>query len=141
MPVDEMRRPACEGSPADERKGPHDPHGYWTRHCMSWLECPGWTRQEDDATALAEQMNQVAREAMWPMRLPAGIRLECHPLVLHALQRLFVPSFADFTAILATGEDIMKPQIPVMVTPGMERGQWRITADDGQVAEGTVRDD
>lgn len=139
--MDEMRRPACEGSPADERKGPHEPHGYWTRHYMSWMECPGWTRQEDDATALADRVSQVAREHAWPLKMPAGIRLECHPLVFHALRQLFVPSFAEFTASLATGEDMMKPQIPVTVTAGMERGRWRITADDGQIAEGTVHDD
>lgn len=139
--MDEMRRPACEGSPTDERKGPHEPHGYWTRHYMSWLECPGWTRQEDDATAPADRISQIAREAAWPLKMPAGIRLECHPLVFRALQQLFVPSFADFTASLATGEDMMKPQIPLVVTAGMARGQWRITADDGQIAEGTVHDD
>ena len=138
--MDEMRRPACEGSPTDERKGPHEPHGYWTRHCMSWLECPGWTRREADVTDLADRMSEIARENAWPLAMPPGIRLECHPLVLHALTQLFVPSFATFAASLRTGEDMMKQQIPVTVMPGLERGQWRITADDGQVAEGTVRD-
>jgi hypothetical protein len=142
--VDEMRRPACEGSPVSEQKGPHEPHGYWTRHYMSWLECPGWTRQEADAADLAGRVSEIARNA-WtapglPPALPPGIRLECRPLVFHALQQLFVPSFAEFTASLRTGEDIMKPQIPVMVTAGMTRGQWRITADEGQIAEGTVHD-
>lgn len=136
----EMRRPACEGSPVSEQKGPHEAHGYWTRHYMSWQECPGWTQQEADATALAERVSQIAREALWPMRLPAGIRLECHPLVYRALTQLFIPSYAEFTASLATGEDVFKPQIPLVVTAGMERGQWRITADDGPIAEGTVRD-
>lgn len=138
--MDEMRGPACEGSPADERKGAHDPHGYWTRHWGAWAECPGWTRCEADATELAGQLSQIAREAMWPAALPPGIRLECHPFASHALRQLFIPSLNDFTASLATGEDMMRPQIPLVVTAGLGRGQWRITAGGGLIAEGTVRD-
>lgn len=100
----------------------------------------GWTHQEADATDLAARLDQVARENAWPLSLPPGIKLECHPLVPHVLQQLFIPSYAEFSASLATGEDVLKPQIPVVVTPGWGRGQWRITADDGLIAEGTVRD-
>lgn len=147
----EMRRPACEGSWSSERKGPHEPHGYWKGRYEAWLDCPGWTQQEDDATALSMRLNQVARDA-WRQPppgpdLPPGIRLECHPLVPAVLEQLFIPSYGEFVTSLADarlgGPGIahwVQPRIPVLVVQGMTRGQWRLTTDDGLVAEGTVRD-
>jgi hypothetical protein len=114
------REPLC-GNP-----GAHAPHP---------PACPGWRQRDADATALAERLDQVARSS-----LPPGMRLECHPSVITPLRDLHVPEPGEFTPHLAvaTGENAAKPQIPVVVVPGMERGQWRITADDGLVAEGTV---
>lgn len=87
---------------------------------------------------LADRLDQVARDHLPPLKMPAGIRLECHPLVVRELQMQFIPSFAEFSASLATGEDPVRPQIPVTVTAGMGRGQWRITADGGLIAEGVI---
>lgn len=76
----------------------------------------------------------------WPLALPAGIRLECHPSVLAGLRQATVPSYSEFAGSLATGEDLLKPQVPVMVTEGMQRGGWRLAADDGIIDEGTIRE-
>ena len=86
-------------------------------------------------TALADRLNQIARESLWPRRLPAGIRLECHPSVITPLRDL---NDGEFTSSLSTGENALKPQIPVVVTAAMTAGQWRITADGGLIAEGVV---
>jgi hypothetical protein len=131
------REPLC-GNPEA-----HAPHGSPVPGKTFLMVCPGWCQRDADATALAERLDQAARDSLWPLALPAGMRLECHPSVVTPLRDLYVPERDEFTPHLAvvTGEDVAKPQIPVVVVPGMERGQWRITADDGPIAEGTVRDD
>ncbi len=131
----DRRKPLCRNDEV------HGPHGYWAHGYTSWNECPGWSEHDADTTVLADRLDQVAREAAWPLKMPPGIRLECHPAVVHALQQLFIPFYGEFTASLNTGEDMMKPQIPVVVMAGMTGGQWRIVADDGQIAEGVVRND
>lgn len=134
----------------------HDPHPYWAYSASDFgphgADCPGWLGQDADATDLANRLDQVARDA-WrppplPHDLPPGIRLECHPLVPHVLEQLFIPSYGEFVTSLADAQlggpgiaHWVKPQIPVLVIAGMERGQWRITADAGLIAEGTVHDD
>lgn len=100
--------------------------------------CPGWSEREDDAAALVMRLDQVAIDHEF--RLPPGMRVECHPLVYRGLQDLFIPSCDEFVTSMHTGEEVFKPQVPVMITAGMERGQWRIVADEGQIAEGVVRD-
>ena len=129
----DRRKPLCRNDAV------HGSHGYWTHSYTSWNECPGWSEQEADTAALAGRLDQVAREAAWSLRMSAGIRLECHPSVPYALQQFFIPSYSEFAASLKTGEDMMKPQLPVVVTAGMTVGQWRIVADDGQIAEGAIR--
>lgn len=111
------------------------------------VECPGWSERDDDAAALVIRLDQVGRDAGYPFgdwqaKMPPGVRVECHPLVVAALRELMIPSYQEFISSLTTGaaEDLFKPQVPVVVTAGMERGQWRITADDGLIAEGTVND-
>lgn len=170
------RRPPC-GNPQA-----HAPHGRPVPGETFLEVCPGWCQRDADATALADRLDQIARESLWPRRLPARIRMECHPSVIGPLrnlnesapsvngpqdpmplfdpyQKLTAAQLSDFVAMyrelaepvrgsagllllepLNTGEDAGKPQIPVVVTTGMERGQWRITADDGLIAEGTVSD-
>jgi hypothetical protein len=125
----------------DKSGHPHGGHEFFPhRQSGEAVRCPGWTQQEADATWLASRLDQVARDAVWPMRLPAGVRLECHPAVPSALQQLYVPGLAEFTASLNTGEDLLKPQIPVMVLANLPHGWWRIIGDDGQIDEGVVRD-
>lgn len=142
MPV-ERRNPACRGAAygTDQSAAAHGPHGFFPwRMSDGAIPCPGWTEREAGATVLADRLDQVARDHWWPLSMPPGIRLECHPLVPHALQQIFIPSYNEFVSSLSTGEDLVKPQMPIVVTPGMERGQWRITADDGLIAEGVVSD-
>jgi hypothetical protein len=138
----DRRKPGCQGASygTDYSAAPHGAHEFLASRYAEPGECYGWTQQEGDASTLADRLDQVARDNARPLKMPPGIRLECHPLVVHVLQQLFVPSYGEFTASLSTGEDMMKPQIPVVVTAGMGRGQWRITADDGLIAEGAVRD-
>jgi hypothetical protein len=131
------REPLC-GNPEA-----HAPHGSPVPGKTFLRVCPGWCQRDADAAALAERLDQIARDSLWLLTLPPGIRLECHPSVLNPLRDLYVPGPADFTpdAAAMTGENVAKPQVPVVVTAGMGRGHWRITADEGQIAEGTVRDD
>lgn len=138
----DRRKPACRGAACwtDKSAEVHGPHEFFPWQHAEAASCPGWTEGDAGATVLADRLDQVGREAAWPMQLPPGIRLECHPSVPHALQQLFIPSYAEFVSSLNTGEDAVKPQIPVVVTAGMTTGQWRITADDGLIAEGFVRD-
>lgn len=146
----ERRKPDCLGGlhGTDHSAAAHVSHQFFPYQLGGWgtaAECPGWSERDDDAAALSIRLDQVARDAGYPFdgwqrKMPPGIRLECHPLVPAALQQLFIPSYAEFTASLNLGvaEDLMKPQIPVVVTAGMERGAWRIAADDGLIVEGTV---
>lgn len=99
--------------------------------------CPGWCQRDADVTALADRLDQIARESSWPMRMPAGIRLECHPSVIAPLRDLNDDGFASS---LSTGENALKPQIPVVVMAAMPAGQWLITADGGLIADGVVHD-
>lgn len=138
----ERRKPACRGAiyGTDKSAAVHGSHEFFPFRFAEASGCPGWTEREAGATALADRLDRVAREHTWPLKMPPGIRLECHPSVPHALQQLFIPSYAEFVSSLNTGEDMLKPQIPVVVTAGMTAGQWRIVADDGPIAEGVVRD-
>ena len=139
----ERRNPACRGAAygTDQSATVHGPHDFFPWMMSDGtVPCPGWTRRDASATELAERLDQVARDHWPPLSMPPGIRLECDHLVVHALQQLFLPSYDEFVSSLSTGEDVMKPQMPVVVTPGMGRGQWRITADDGLIAEGVVGD-
>lgn len=147
----ERRRAPCG------RAERHEPHRTWVPDHSDFygrqvVDCPGWDGQDADASDLADRLDEVARDAWRPAPLqhglPPGIRLECHPLVPHVLEQLFIPSYGEFVTSLADarlgGPGVahwLKPQIPVLVIQGMERGQWRITADGGLIAEGTVRDD
>lgn len=137
------RRPPC-GNPQA-----HAPHGRPVPGETFLEVCPGWCQRDADATALADRLDQIARESLWPRRLPAGIRMECHPSVIGPLRNLneSAPSVngplrglfdAEFAASLKTGEDAGNPQIPVVVMAGMTAGQWLITADDGLIADGVV---
>lgn len=139
MPVEKLK-PQCRGGHygTDLSAAPHGAHSYCPFAETEAVECRGWAQQEADAVALARRLDRVALDYAYPLQMPQGIRLECHPLVPHALMQVCIPSYAEFTAGLKTGE-VPKPSIPVVVT-AMERGQWRITADDGLIAEGTVRD-
>jgi hypothetical protein len=125
------RRPPC-GKPEA-----HAPHGSRPDGQTFVSVCPGWCRRDADVTALADCLDQIARESRWPMRLPAGIRMECHPSVIGPLRDL---NDDEFAPSLSVGENALKPQIPVVVMAGMTAGQWLITADDGPIAEGVVRD-
>lgn len=135
----DRRKPLCGSAGPYGNRGVHGPHSFWSHGYTAWTECPGWSEQDADATVLADRLDEVARDHAWPLKMPPGIRLECHPLVPHVLHNLFVPSYAEFVSSLRTGEDALKPQIPVAVTAGMEAGQWRIVTDDGLIAEGVVR--
>jgi len=131
----------------DQRRAPcgnqqaHGTHGFWTTGYAAWNECTGWTVAEVAATELIEQLNQVAREHYPPFKMPEGIRLECHPAVTYWLTNMFIPGYAEFVSSLRTGEDLLKPQIPVMHCAAMERGAWRIVhGDRGEhlIAEGVI---
>lgn len=130
----ELARPLCRNTKA------HPAHGFWAHGYTVWNECPGQSEHDADITVLAERMSGIARDAAWPLRMPAGIRLECHPSVFADLRLMFVPDYAEFTASLATGEDLFKPQIPVVVTAGMGRGAWRLAGDGGTIDQGTIRE-
>jgi hypothetical protein len=125
------RKPPC-GNPQA-----HAPHGRPVPGETFLEVCPGWCQRDADVTALADCLDQIARESLWPMRLPVGIRLECHPSVIAPLRELNDDPLASG---LSADVDALKPQIPVVVMAGMTAGQWLITADDGPVAEGMVRD-
>lgn len=148
----ERRKPDCLGGlhGTDHSAAAHVSHQFFPYQLGGWgtaVECPGWSECDDDAAALTVRLDQVARDAGYPFdgwqrKMPHGIRVECHPLVYRALQNLMIPSYQEFVSSLnkGAGEDWFKPQVPIMVTAGMERGQWQITADDGPIAEGTVHD-
>ncbi len=139
----DRREPACRGAAydTDHSATVHVSHEFFPyRMSAGPLPCPGWSAREDDAAALAMRLDRVALDHAWPLTMPPGIRLECHPSVPHALMQLYIPSYDDFMSALNTGEDPVKPRIPVVVTAGMAAGEWRITADDGLIAEGVVRD-
>jgi hypothetical protein len=93
----------------------------------------------EDVAALVSRLNGFCREHAWPLRMPAGVRLECHMSVLAALHAL-PPDPDAFTSSLATVGDPLKTRIPVMVTGGMGRGGWRLAADGGTIDEGTIRE-
>lgn len=123
----EQRHPLCGNAQA------HAKHGFWIT-AAAWNECSGWTDAEAATTELIEQMNKVGREAFWPLKMPEGIRLECHPAVVHHLQQMFIPGYAEF----ASGEaDLLKPQIPVICV-AIERGAWKLASDAGMIAEGVI---
>jgi hypothetical protein len=124
------RRPPCDNWQA------HAPHGRPVPGETFLEVCPGWCQRDADVTALADRLDQIARESLWPMRLPAGIRMECHPSVVGPLRDL---NDDEFAPSLSTGENALKPQIHVVVMAAMAAGQWLITADDGLIAEGVVR--
>jgi hypothetical protein len=133
----DQRRSACRNPQA------HAAHGFHTAGYAAWIECPGWTDAEAATTDLIERLNQVAREHCPPLKMPEGIRLECHPLVGYALSNMFIPGYAEFVSSLQAGDNLLKPQIPVMHSPAMERGAWRIVhGDRGQhlIAEGVIPD-
>lgn len=114
----ERRKPACRGAAyGDQSKTVHAPHGYFPWQMSEPVECPGWTEMDAGTTVLADRLDQLARESLWPRALPLGARLECHPLVRHALRQLFISGFAEFVSSLNTGEDMLKPQIPLVARP------------------------
>jgi hypothetical protein len=126
------RRAACWPShPASHV--PHEPHGHRGRIC------PGWSQEDADGTLLAERLDRLARDHAWPKELPAGVRLECHPVAFLVLQALDGAPDAEIAAPVYTGEVTARRQIPVIAAAGMARGAWRITADDGVIDEGVIR--
>jgi hypothetical protein len=134
-------RPQCRGGyyTTDQSSTAHGPHEYFPDPYGGTNGCRGWTQADAGATALAERLDRVCRDAAWPVGLPPGARLECHPSVARALSQLYVPSYAEFTASLAAaGEAPLIPQMPVVNARDLADGQWRITSDSGLIAEGNI---
>jgi hypothetical protein len=130
----ELVKPVCRNI------SEHPAHSFWSHGYTVWNECPGQTAQDADTAALAEQLTGLAVDHAWPMALPAGTRLECHPLVPLLLTRIVVPSYAEFSTSLHTGEVTPKTYIPVVVRDGMDRGAWELVSDDtGLMDQGVIR--
>jgi hypothetical protein len=120
-----LRIPACKGSPSGEITGPHDPHGYWTRHWMSWLECPGWTEGEANATAAAEEIR--AHAGLHPE--PGNARFEAHPGVLADMRRLLVLDYPGKGDVIGHQVTALYG-VPLVAAP-LGPGEWRMVAGVG----------
>lgn len=124
----ELRRPPCRNEDA------HEPHGFWAAGYANWVECPGWSQAEADASSLIGEVRKYIRQHQ---ELPEGIALECHPSVPYYLANAIIPGYMEFT-----GErDPRSPfsQVPVIACPAMAPGAWRMATISRQVfAEGVI---
>lgn len=127
-----LRKATCRGAvyETDYSAAAHGAHEFFPHAWAGAVTCYGWTEAEAEAAAVVEQVRSA----------PDGAVLEAHPAVLAGISQLLAPDFPgeDDARI---GHQVTR-LFGVKLTPApLERGQWRITADEGQAAEGTVRDD
>ena len=126
--MSERLRPACRNP------GPHPAHEYDAGY-RELSRCPGWTVEEAGASAMLDALDEAMRPYEKPLAYfdpPDGLRVECHPLVLHELRRIIMPSFADIRAHGEPHDDRLLP-VPLVVVPGMERGAWRLVLTQGVI--------
>jgi hypothetical protein len=130
----EVRRAPCRGAwyTTDESATAHGPHGFFPLEWGEAASCPGWTDEEAGAVALVDQM--IRADPSLP-----GLAAQCHPAVQHALVQVVIPDFADF----ADGERWPQPiqmlfGVPIEFTTAVERGTWKLTSDEGPIADGTT---
>jgi hypothetical protein len=127
-----LRKAMCRGAAygTDYSAAAHSAHEFFPFHWAEAVTCYGWTEAEAEATAVVEQVRTA----------PDGARLEAHPGILAGISQLLTPDFPgeDDAGI---GHQVTRLFGVALTLAPLERGQWRIVADDGQVAEGTVRDD
>lgn len=136
--MSELRRADCRGGwyGTDESAVPHSPHGYFPHQWAEPLDCPGWTEQECDATALVDVLFRTDRG------LP-GLALECHPVVEYAMLRVIIPGYREFTdpSWMSPGFPLQTVGgIPVCRTVAADRGAWKLVSGREMLAEGIVRD-
>lgn len=96
-------------------------------------DCPGWSMEEAAVTALIGIVRQYADDHRFT-GLPEGLRLEMHPSVRYSIMRCERPTYAAFVS----GEEPtpFPEQIPVVITPLLERGAWRLVIVKEDVING-----
>lgn len=126
-----LRKADCRGAAygTDYSAAAHSAHGFFPHQWAEALACGGWTEAEANAAMVVEQVRQA----------PDKATLEAHPAVIAGISQLLTPDFPgeDDAGI---GHQVTRLFGVALKAAPLERGQWRITADDGLVAEGTVRD-
>jgi len=126
-----LRKATCRGAAygTDYSAAAHGAHEFFPSRWAEAVTCYGWTEAEAAAEAVVEQVRTA----------PDGATLEAHPGVLAGISQLLTPDFPgeDDAGI---GHQVTRLFGVELTAAPVERGQWRITADDGLIAEGTVRD-
>lgn len=123
-----LRKAACLGAAygTDYSAAAHSAHEFFPHTWMATTPCYGWTEAEAEAAAVVEEIRTA----------PDGARLEAHPGIIAGISQLLTPDYPgeDDAGI---GHQVTRLFGVALTTAPLERGQWRITAAGGLVAEGT----
>ena len=118
-----IRKPVCGSIET------HDPHTYpGASAAPPWTECGGCGERESSTLAAIEALRDAASADM------AGaheLALYCHPMVRYAMLNQIVPGYEEFTAA-GPWDFTQLFGIPFVVTPGAERGSWRLMDGAGR---------
>jgi hypothetical protein len=134
--MSEVRRAACRNARygTDQSAAPHGPHEFFPHSQAEAIQCRGWDAEEAGAVAMLDALDEALKPFAYD-RLPDSTRLAVHPLMLHALTRVMVPSYAEFAA----GNDPVKLPVPVTVDAGLPYGAWRLILAEGVIGDGWQR--
>jgi hypothetical protein len=130
--MSEVRRAACRNARygTDQSAAPHGPHEFFPHSQAEAIQCRGWDAEEAGAVAMLDALDQALKPFAYEA-VPPGMRLACHPLVLHAMHRVIVPSHAEFAAGYVT-----KLPVPVTVEAALPYGAWRLILAEGAIGDG-----
>lgn len=113
----------------------HGPHAYPLPYMDQ--ECPGLPVDAAAVRALIILVREYVSEHTPPRGggLPEGIRLEMHPSVRQMILRNVVP---DFIRSVAKEPMPFSAEVPVVITPLLPRGAWRLVVVTEDVIDGGV---
>jgi hypothetical protein len=132
--MSEVRRAACRNARygTDQSAAPHGPHEFFPHSQAEAIPCHGWTAEEAGAVAMMDALDEALKPFAYD-GVPPGVRLACNPLMLNALTRVLVPSYAEFIA----GKGLLpKLPVPVTVEAGLPYGAWRLILAEGAICDG-----